>query len=190
MQGSGSNLKMNDDVTAILSIERVFTPSECDTLVQSVSASAGLQGLVGNYQVSDLRRSTIRIVENNPSNHWVFARLRDLIARVNQQYKFQLRGFIDPVQVAQYGTSDYFDWHIDLGRGQASLRKLSVTIQLAASTAYDGGELQFQGLTDVQQPRAQGAAIVFPSFLPHRVTAVTRGTRYSLVAWASGPSFR
>src|SRR4026208_2560479 len=141
MQGSGPNLTMNDDVTAILAIERVFTPSECETLVRSVGTSAGLTGLVGNYQVSDLRRSMIRIVENNSSNQWVFARLRDLIARVNQHYKFDLRGFIDPVQVAQYGIADYFDWHIDLGRGQSSLRKLSVTVQLTAPADYDGGEL-------------------------------------------------
>ena len=36
----------------------------------------------------------------------------------------------------------------------------------------------------------QGTIIVFPSMLPHRVTPVTEGVRYSLVQWFSGPDFR
>ena len=31
---------------------------------------------------------------------------------------------------------------------------------------------------------------VFPSYVVHRVTPVTRGTRRSLVVWANGPGFR
>jgi PKHD-type hydroxylase len=31
---------------------------------------------------------------------------------------------------------------------------------------------------------------LFPSWSLHRVTPVTKGTRYSLVAWVSGPRFR
>jgi PKHD-type hydroxylase len=31
---------------------------------------------------------------------------------------------------------------------------------------------------------------LFPSFVLHRVTPVTKGTRYSLVAWVSGPPFK
>ena len=35
----------------------------------------------------------------------------------------------------------------------------------------------------------QGTIIIFPSMLPHRVTPVTKGVRYSLVQWFSGPDF-
>ena len=35
-----------------------------------------------------------------------------------------------------------------------------------------------------------GSFIVFPSFIQHRVLPVTKGTRRSLVGWASGPKFR
>jgi PKHD-type hydroxylase len=35
--------------------------------------------------------------------------------------------------------------------------------------------------------RTRGAFIAFPNFLLHRVTPVTRGTRWSLVAWIMGP---
>ena len=35
-----------------------------------------------------------------------------------------------------------------------------------------------------------GSVIVFPSFMEHQVTPVTKGTRYSLVAWFVGPPFK
>ena len=38
--------------------------------------------------------------------------------------------------------------------------------------------------------RPQGSVIVFPSFVWHRVTPVTKGTRYSLVLWTCGQPFR
>ena len=34
-----------------------------------------------------------------------------------------------------------------------------------------------------------GSIVVFPSWQYHRVTAVTKVIRYSLVAWAVGPPF-
>jgi PKHD-type hydroxylase len=36
----------------------------------------------------------------------------------------------------------------------------------------------------------QGHAIVFASFLNHRVNPVTKGTRQSLVCWFGGKPFR
>ena len=69
-------------------------------------------------------------------------------------------------------------------------RKLSVVIQLSDPTTYQGGDFQFQ---DVETPvnfRTQGSILVFPSYLPHRVTEITDGVRYSLVDWLEGPRWR
>ena len=38
--------------------------------------------------------------------------------------------------------------------------------------------------------RKQGTAIAFPSYVLHGVKPVTTGTRYSLVAWITGPEFK
>jgi len=38
--------------------------------------------------------------------------------------------------------------------------------------------------------KKQGSIIVFPSLLMHQVTPVTKGERYSAVAWATGPQLR
>ena len=43
---------------------------------------------------------------------------------------------------------------------------------------------------EVEEIRPQGSIIVFPSYVYHQVTPVTRGTRYSLVLWSLGQPFK
>jgi PKHD-type hydroxylase len=80
-------------------------------------------------------------------------------------------------------------------------RKLSVTINLSDPLDYDGGDLwltkhpqdsRISELETFTNPnfRDKGAVVVFPSWVRHRVTPVTRGTRYSAVAWFNGPPLR
>jgi PKHD-type hydroxylase len=185
---------VNDAITNVGAILDAFTPEECDRLIRHATVEGGKPADV----VSDnrlhyrptVRRSTIRWVNNNPEVQWMFERLNALVLAANQHYRFDIYGFIDPVQVAEYGVDDHFDWHVDLSTGMTSLRKLSISVQLSDPADYDGGELEFHGSSYGRQPTSRGAAILFPSFVSHRVTPITRGTRFSLVAWASGPAFK
>jgi PKHD-type hydroxylase len=78
------------------------------------------------------------------------------------------------------------------------IRKLSVTVNLSPAGSYDGGNLKFDfgPHTDGEQfyeaieAREQGSIIIFPSFLDHTVTPITRGKRYSLVLWNLGDPFK
>ena len=83
------------------------------------------------------------------------------------------------------------------------IRKLSVTISLNDPDEYDGGNLEFDFRNQVDwernkkskiksctEIRPRGSGIVFPSFVWHRVSPVTRGTRYSLVVWNLGYPFK
>tara|TARA_Y100001972_G_scaffold1023_1_gene1151 strand:+ start:469 stop:1143 length:675 start_codon:yes stop_codon:yes gene_type:complete len=80
-------------------------------------------------------------------------------------------------------------------------RKISVTINLSDPLDYDGGDLwltkhpqdsRINELETFTNPsfRDKGAVVVFPSWVRHRVTPVTRGTRYSAVCWFNGPPLR
>ena len=75
------------------------------------------------------------------------------------------------------------------------MRKLSLTLCLTDPKEYEGGELQFfNGERPIEQRiindiQDQGSVIVFDSRDWHRVTPVTKGTRYSLVCWSVGPNF-
>lgn len=95
---------------------------------------------------------------------------------------------LEPLQLAVYEEGDFYDWHQDLGHGDAANRKLSATIQLSPADAYEGGELELWGAAGRHQvaDRTQGTITMFPSYMLHRVRPVTRGVRRSLVAWAIG----
>ena len=70
-------------------------------------------------------------------------------------------------------------------------RKLSVVVQLCDPNSYEGGVFEFGGGPVAPKEFAtQGSVLVFPSYLSHRVTEVTKGTRYSIVSWAEGPRWR
>ena len=75
------------------------------------------------------------------------------------------------------------------------MRKLTAIIQLSDSDDYEGGDFEF-GLTDkegtdlIKGKRSKGCLLVFPSFLSHRVTPITKGTRYSIITWMEGDTFR
>ena len=76
-------------------------------------------------------------------------------------------------------------------------RKISFSVQLSDSDDYDGCDLVLSG-TDCEQSgpppaltiRQQGTLFTFPSFMRHAVTPITRGTRYALVGWVIGPTWR
>lgn len=79
------------------------------------------------------------------------------------------------------------------------IRKVSMTINLNKPGEYEGGNLMFDfgvhtnkenRFHECTEIRNQGSAIVFPSYMHHCVTPVTKGTRYSLVMWAVGRPFK
>jgi PKHD-type hydroxylase len=86
---------------------------------------------------------------------------------------------------AQYSTGMHYDQlHLDCIAGPIQ-RKLSFSLLL--NDDFDGGDFEL-----LQPPRIEkvaGKLIVFPSYLPHRVTRVTRGVRYVIFGWFYGPHY-
>lgn len=153
------------------------------------SKEAELEG--GVLYDEELRKSSVIAIHPGEGDDWVFERMMHKVLEANQYYHFNLNGFLEPLQLAEYGIGDFFDWHLDFGAGSASNRKLSLTIQLTDPDEYEGGDLEFQiNQRIVKAPRTAGTAIIFPSFIMHRVTKITKGKRRSLVGWISGPPFR
>ena len=78
------------------------------------------------------------------------------------------------------------------------IRKISLTINLNEPEEYEGGELKFDlgrhsegdQIIVCDEIKTKGSIVVFPSFLPHCVSPVTKGTRYSLVLWTLGNPFK
>lgn len=110
----------------------------------------------------------------------------------NNVFSVDLNGHCD-IQFTEYHASEkaHYDWHHDIHWTSPlnSDRKLSIVVQLSDPSEYEGGEFEF---FECENPDAKekGSVIVFPSYLRHRVTPVTKGIRRSLVAWFSGPRWR
>ena len=117
-----------------------------------------------------------------------------LAANLHAHWHFQVDAAED-YQITKYEEGDFYGVHVDsLGthdsrRIDPSLpnlhnksRKMSMSLLL--NDTYDGGDLN---LFSVQPIRKEtGTMVFFPSFVPHEVTPVIKGTRYSLVMWFVG----
>lgn len=113
-------------------------------------------------------------------------------ANIAAGWNYQLSAQED-TQLTRYKSTDngYYNWHMDAGPPQNGIqRKLSCVILLNDASEFEGGVLQFKGMEDEILLTKQGSIIVFPSFIEHKVTPVTKGVRYTAVTWANGPAFR
>lgn len=125
---------------------------------------------------------------------WVYKKLGEMVNIANQEYwNFALTGMAEPIQLTEYHANQagHYDWHTDVGAGKLSQRKLSISLQISGPEEYEGGHLQFMTRRKPQTAsKAAGVAILFPSYMLHRVTPVTQGIRRSIVVWVSGPPYR
>lgn len=99
----------------------------------------------------------------------------------------------EQVQFATYEEGMHYNWHVDtfLLSGQPLDRKVSVICLMNDPSEFEGGELQFNiGGQIMEAKLRKGSVIVFPSFILHRVTPVTKGVRKSAVMWLNGPAFK
>ena len=146
----------------------------------------------GGVKNSKLRRSQVSWLRNNADTEWIFNVLGGVVSKLNaQHFCFDLTGFGEPLQLTNYDQSEngMYGWHQDYGSGVS--RKLSMAVQLTDPSEYEGGNLQVMTSANPQNVRKQrGLIAVFPSYILHQVTPVTQGSRQSLVAWVSGPTFR
>ena len=176
-----------------LILESAILPHELAQINQIWESDKSHQAELEGDKHSDdtIRKSSVIGISPNEKTSWIFGRLTDLIHQVNQVYQFDIKGFYEPLQLAEYAKGDFFDWHLDFGTGNSSNRKLSITMQVSDPTDYEGGDLEFQINNRIEKaPREMGTVVVFPSFIMHRVTPITKGKRRSLVGWVSGPPFR
>ena len=190
MRNDIAGLMPNETLCQMLSIPRALRPEEVDRIVGLAEATEPVEGeVIGDSGAASRRSSEVRWLPHSDATKWLYDRVGMLIHTLNgQHWRFDLEG-LEAIQVARYPVGGTYDWHVDMGPGEASLRKLSVTIQLSESDAYEGGDLQFPDGPE-RLARERGDAVIFPSFMHHRIAPVTSGERWSLVAWAVGPPFR
>jgi PKHD-type hydroxylase len=183
------DLQMNGHVSSPLVFTGIFSPEECQRITALSKTRLPRSGAM-MYARPNIRKSTIAWIDMADDSGWLYEKVWNTFQSVNRWFKFDLLGLVDELQFCGYSVGDGFGWHLDVGGGQTSTRKLSMSVQLCDDGEYSGGDLELCACPQLEARRRRGTIIVFPSFLAHRVTAVTRGSRCSLVAWAHGPVFR
>ena len=138
------------------------------------------------------RKSQIKWVYHDEKSDWLYSRLGDMVMEANQVWNFDLYSIRDSIQYTEYYEGGgHYDWHMDIGPFPINNRKISITIQLSDPDDYVGGDLEIWTGNGLQTcARQKGSALLFPSYMLHRVTPVTSGTRKSLVLWVGGSPYK
>jgi PKHD-type hydroxylase len=98
----------------------------------------------------------------------------------------------EQAQFTEYPEGGFYDWHMDSDVNMAHeppVRKISMTLLLNHESQFEGGDLELMA-PGKRAKLTQGNAVIFASFINHRVAPVIRGVRQSLVMWFGGTPFR
>jgi PKHD-type hydroxylase len=172
-----------------------ITSEKCDEIVESCNNNKWSEGTVfkfGQFIKAKEHRSVL--VARNGLDEEVLDNIFKTIFKINNKlFRFHLDGFNekDAPLVFKYSAEreDHYQYHTDL-LIDSFIRKLSFSIQLSDPDDYEGGDLEFNPNVKEPKIRHKGNMTIFPSYMTHRVTPVTRGTRYVIVGWIYGPEFK
>jgi len=166
----------------------------CEEQIKNTDWTNKIKGQVnidGEMAVDENKRITDVVWVDQSSPIGCIAQIYVNMANEKADWNFNLSN-VENIQIGKYdsNTQGFYDWHSDDGykpKKNGLLRKLSISILL--NDDFEGGLFEFKNF-EKQPELKQGSIIVFPSFIEHRVSPVTSGTRYSAVTWVNGPAYR
>ena len=158
------------------------------------------KGIVGNKENNtstdsyETNNRDIAYIQPSDQSKWLYNLLFPLALKANKKlFHFDIDVVTDSIHYVIYPENGgHLHWHTDISAYGANRRKLAMTVQLSDPSEYEGGDFQIWmgGKEPVTVPRKKGDIIVFPTFLMHRVTPVTKGQRKCLVFWTGGKPFK
>ena len=183
---------INETQHGVIATDNI-TGDLCKQIIRLSNKITPIQGSVQNKgtdktgKVLDIRN--VLAYRIHEEYKWIDELILNMVIDANKTFKYNLSGLFERPQLLKYkAPSIGYGWHTDMGNGDASTRKLGISIAL--NNDYDGGEFMVFGNGEEEIPLAKGNGIVFSSFLPHKVNPINKGERWALVAWISGSCFR
>jgi predicted 2-oxoglutarate/Fe(II)-dependent dioxygenase YbiX len=174
-------------------VKGFLTDAEMDRLIAEHTPLLQDGMLGAGQKAAHIRRSQVVFLGMEDRYRWLYERIWEVAQESNRLgFGVDIAGVEPNIQFTRYDGSDqgFYDWHTDFS-GYRPLRKISISIQLSRPEDYDGGELDlFFNNRPQSLAKGRGTLLAFPSFVLHRVAPVTRGTRFSLVAWILGNRWR
>ena len=166
----------------------LLNDKQCDDILDKFVLDKPTSAKVDRSKADPKKRDTlIHPIPHDEESQWLYELIVDRVSRYNfVGYQFDIAGVYIDLQLLEYPEGGFYDWHIDIGPGEAAYRKLSVILQLSDPDSYEGGEVIFNAGTERTLPKDRGQIAVFPSYILHKVTPITKGKRYALVCWCHG----
>jgi PKHD-type hydroxylase len=176
----------------------LFTPEQCRQIIASGRAQKPQQAKVGMGKPeggtnTNKRVTTISWIPFQEMGH-MYQDLNNFIQKANENhFGFGDIQVTEQAQFTEYPEGGFYDWHMDCDvsmQHEPPVRKISMTLLLNDPSEFEGGDLELLENKNKATRLKQGHAIIFASFLRHRVNPVTKGMRQSLVVWFGGKPFR
>jgi PKHD-type hydroxylase len=192
--------------------ESAIPSNICNDIIKHGLSKQESKAFTGTADEPTPEETADKIRQSNVSwlnDRWIYNTLHPYVNAANKNAGWNFDwDWSENIQFTKYKLNQFYDWHQDAydkvypenyGSNQAGkIRKLSIIVTLVDGSEYDGGDLQMNfrhkhkidEIKTINEIRPKGSVIVFPSYIFHRVTPVTRGTRYSLVNWNLGYPYR
>ena len=176
-------------------IHNFLTSKQCDDIVNSRVNWKSYEGEVFDEGDSEVRKDIrkVHVYELPKSLEWLFEKVWSTIQKSNSKlWQYDLEGIGEPPILLEYiAPGAGYSWHMDLGKkGPSTNRKLLFVILL--NDQFEGGDLNtfFGGENLSKVDLKKGTIVIYPSYTLHQVSEVTKGTRYAIIGWAGGDTFR
>ena len=180
-------------ILTAVTVPKVLTWTQCELVIHDALGIGMKRAPVlakdGSKVKSYTRTCDSCWVPKSDGFKWLYSYVAAVADEVNNEhYRFDITD-MQQLQVLRYRPGQWFKWHFDTFDG--SDRKLTMVINLSDPKSYVRGGLQLEAdWMNVSDANKQGSATFFPSWIKHRARAPIWGTRWALVAWITGPSWK
>ena len=190
------NQEEDVNFTMMYSADPLFTKSECER-IKKIGDLLQIQQAKTFGGDSSVRKGKVAWLPKSKDTSFIYDKIFSLSSKANDtNWKFDLIGLLEDCQYTTYESKedesgDFYGCHLDIDGPAGVKRKISAVVQLSDPRDYEGGELEiYTWDKPFYASKQQGSCLLFPSFLLHKVTPVTKGKRNSLVLWVSGKPFK
>ena len=178
-----------DHTEAIVEIKNIIKPEFIENIIpiinhksnEKLDIRGGLNTKIRNVKGYHLNFET-------PTNLFYWNFIKQEIERLYLLYKAKFPKMasnkINQIDLLKYNVGGKYEIHTD--HFTTALRHLSIIMNL--NDDYEGGDLIFTDQKEKEIKRlklGKGSIVFFPSnfMYPHSIEPITKGTRYSIVAW-------
>ena len=178
-----------DHLEAIVELKNIVSPKFMDKIIPLINYKATVNlKIMGGLDKNTRNVKGHHLTFNTPTDLFYWNYIKQEIERLYGYYKAKFPKMtsdkINQIDLLKYTPGGKYEIHTD--HFTNTPRHLSIIINL--NDNYEGGDLIFTDQKNKEIKRLKlekGSLVFFPSnfMYPHSIQPITKGTRYSIVAW-------